>query len=52
MALSVLGRLTDAASFQAYPLVHMPVTVGTLALCAALIAAVMLPFADRRGVDS
>jgi energy-coupling factor transport system permease protein len=51
VALAVLGRLGDAASFQAYPLVHMPVTAGTLALCAALIAAILLPFADRRGID-
>jgi energy-coupling factor transport system permease protein len=51
LALAVLGRLSGAASFQAYPLVHMPVTAGTLALCAALIAAILLPFADRRGID-
>jgi hypothetical protein len=29
----------------------MPVTVATLALCAALLAAVLLPFCDRRGID-
>jgi energy-coupling factor transport system permease protein len=51
LALTILGRLTGAASFQAYPLVHMPVTAGTLVLCAALIAAILLPFADRRGID-
>lgn len=51
VALAVLGRLGGAVSFQAYPLVHMPVTAGTLALCAALIAAILLPFADRRGID-
>jgi len=51
LALAVLGRLGGAASFQAYPLVHMPVTAGTLALCAALIVAILLPFADRRGID-
>lgn len=51
LALTVLGRLSGAAAFQAYPLIHMPVTVGTLALCAALIAAVLLPLADRRGID-
>lgn len=51
VALAVLGRLGGAAAFQAYPLVHMPVSGETLALCAALIAAVLLPFADRRGID-
>jgi energy-coupling factor transport system permease protein len=48
---AALGRLTGAASFQAYPLIHMPVSVATLALCAALIMAILLPFADRRGID-
>jgi energy-coupling factor transport system permease protein len=51
LALALLGRFTEAASFQAYPLVHMPVSAGTLALCAALVAAILLPFADRRGID-
>jgi energy-coupling factor transport system permease protein len=51
LALSVLGRFGGAASFDAYPLVHMPVTVATGAVGAALIAAVVLPFADRRGID-
>ncbi len=51
LALGILGRLTGAASFDAYPLIHMPVTLATGALCAALIAVVLLPFADRRGID-
>jgi len=51
LVLAVLGRLGGVASFQAYPLVHMPVVAGTFALCAALIAAVLLPCADRRGID-
>ena len=51
LALCLLGRLAGAASFDAYPLVHMPVTAATGALCVALIAAILLPFADRRGID-
>ncbi len=51
LALCLLGRLGGAASFDAYPLVHMPVTAATGALCVALIAAILLPFADRRGID-
>jgi energy-coupling factor transport system permease protein len=51
LALSILGRLGGGASFDAYPLVHMPVTVATGALCIALIAAILLPFMDRRGID-
>ncbi len=51
LVLAVVGRLAGAASFSAYPGVHMPVNAGTLALCAALLAAVLLPFGDRRGID-
>ena len=51
LALGILGRLGGAASFDAYPLVHMPVTAATGALCIALIAAILLPFTDRRGID-
>jgi energy-coupling factor transport system permease protein len=51
LALAVCGRLTGAASFSAYPELHAPVSVGTLVLCGGLIAAVVLPFTDRRGID-
>jgi len=51
VALAVVGLLTGAASFSAYPRVHMPTSVGTLALCVALMAVVLLPFCDRRGID-
>jgi hypothetical protein len=29
----------------------MQVDTGTFVLCAALLAAILLPFADRRGID-
>ncbi len=51
LALALAGRLSGAASFEAYPLVKMQVGAGTFVLCAALVAAVLLPFADRRGID-
>lgn len=51
LALGILGRLGGGASFDAYPLVHMPVTASTGALCATLILVILLPFADRRGID-
>jgi energy-coupling factor transport system permease protein len=51
LALAFAGRLTGAASFTAYPLVQMQVDTGTFVLCAALLAAILLPFADRRGID-
>jgi energy-coupling factor transport system permease protein len=52
LALSIFGRLGGAAGFDAYPEVHAPVSPATLALSLALLAAVLLPFADRRGVDA
>jgi energy-coupling factor transport system permease protein len=51
LALAILGRVTGAASFDAYPQLHAPIGADTLALCAALLAAALLPFADRRGID-
>jgi energy-coupling factor transport system permease protein len=51
VALALAGRLTDVASFTAYPQLELHLDVGTLALCAALLAAVLLPFCDRRGIE-
>jgi energy-coupling factor transport system permease protein len=50
-ALALVGRLAGAAPFDAYPLLSMPLSGATFALCAALAVAVLLPFADRRGVE-
>jgi energy-coupling factor transport system permease protein len=51
LALALAGRLTGTASFTAYPLVQMQVDTGTFVLSAALLAAILLPFLDRRGID-
>ncbi|MFI5003485.1 MAG: energy-coupling factor transporter transmembrane component T family protein [Solirubrobacterales bacterium] len=51
LALALLGRLGGAVSFTAYPLVRAPVGPGLLALCAALLLAILLPFSDRRGIE-
>jgi energy-coupling factor transport system permease protein len=51
LALAVAARLAGVARFDSYPLVHMPISAGTVVLCAALIAAALLPFCDRRGID-
>jgi energy-coupling factor transport system permease protein len=51
LALALAGRLTGAASFSAYPLVQMQLDTGTFVLSAALLAAILLPFLDRRGID-
>ncbi len=50
-ALALAGRLTGVVSFNAYPLVQMRLDTGTLVLCAALAAALLLPFCDRRGIE-
>jgi energy-coupling factor transport system permease protein len=51
LVLALVGRLAGPASFRAYPLVGMRWDWSTLALCAALAAAILLPFGDRRGID-
>jgi energy-coupling factor transport system permease protein len=51
LTLSVLGRLTGVASFEAYPTLRVPVGADTLALCATLVLVVLLPLGDRRGID-
>jgi energy-coupling factor transport system permease protein len=51
VVIAVLGRVIGAAGFDAYPEVRATLTTGTITLCVALVAAVLLPFADRRGVD-
>jgi energy-coupling factor transport system permease protein len=51
LVLALLARLDGAAAFDAYPLVHAAFGPGLVALCLALPLAVLLPFADRRGVE-
>ncbi len=51
LVLALLGRLGGVASFTAYPQVHAPVGPGLLALCGALVLAILLPFSDRRGIE-
>jgi energy-coupling factor transport system permease protein len=51
LALGLVGRIGDLAQFSAYPSLRLHSGIGTLALCVALVAVVLLPFADRRGID-
>jgi energy-coupling factor transport system permease protein len=51
VGLVLADRLAGAARFDAYPEIHAPVDAGTIVLCVALLAAVLLPFADRRGIE-
>jgi energy-coupling factor transport system permease protein len=51
LALALVGRLSGVAAFESYPRIAMRLELGTLVLCAALLAAIVLPFCDRRGID-
>jgi len=51
VALALVARLGGGARFDAYPEVHAPVGAGTIGVCVGVFVAVLLPFADRRGVD-
>ncbi|MHB8492596.1 MAG: energy-coupling factor transporter transmembrane component T [Solirubrobacteraceae bacterium] len=50
LALVATARVLRLDSFRAYPLIHLSLSAGTGALCAALIAAGAAPFLDRRGI--
>jgi membrane protein implicated in regulation of membrane protease activity len=51
VTLAVLCVSVPAGSFRAYPLVRMPLSPATFALCAALVVVTLAPFVDRRGID-
>lgn len=51
LALALAGRISGAAAFTAYPRIELRLDCGTIALSAALVAAVLLPFLDRRGIE-
>jgi energy-coupling factor transport system permease protein len=50
-ALALLGRLTTVAHFDAYPEVRAATGAATVVLAAGLLAAVLLPFTDRKGIE-
>lgn len=51
VALALVARLGGAVSFAAYPEVHWSDVASALALSGVLVAVILLPFADRRGID-
>jgi hypothetical protein len=51
LGLAIAGRVSGVASFECYPRMEMSAGVGTFGLAVALIAATLLPFCDRRGID-
>lgn len=50
LAVAVAAKVSDAAPFNAYPLLHWPITTATLGLCIAIVVVTLLPFLDRRGI--
>jgi energy-coupling factor transport system permease protein len=48
--LGLAAALGGWESFSAYPRLEAPIGPEVLALCAALVAVMLLPFADRRGI--
>ena len=50
LALAITAGAASLAPFSAYPTLHMPAAVSTLAVCGGLLAAALLPFVDRRGI--
>lgn len=52
VVLAVGVRVADIVPFAAYPSLRAPVGVAGLAVAAGVIACALLPFADRRGIES
>ena len=50
VALVVGGRVPGGIDMVAYPRLRVPLGVWEIALCGALVACALAPFADRRGV--
>jgi energy-coupling factor transport system permease protein len=51
LVLALVGRVAGLAPFDPYPLVSMPLSGATFVLCIALPVVVLLPLADRRGIE-
>jgi hypothetical protein len=48
---AISARVADLAPFHAYPALHAPVTGSTTLTATVTLAAALLPFAERRGVQ-
>jgi energy-coupling factor transport system permease protein len=51
-ALAIGGRLAGLEPFTSDPALHAPVGAEGLSLAAGLLACALLPFADRRGIET
>jgi energy-coupling factor transport system permease protein len=50
-AVAVAARVAGLAPFHAYPSLRLGTGMDTVTVSAALLAAALLPFADRRGIE-
>jgi energy-coupling factor transport system permease protein len=51
VAVAVIARLADVATFTAYPSLSAPTGAAEVAVAVLIVAVALLPFADRRGVE-
>ena len=51
LALVVGAKLAGVGSFEPYPVARMTLGPADVALCLALAVVILLPFADRRGIE-
>jgi energy-coupling factor transport system permease protein len=51
-ATAIAARVANLAPFQAYPALKSRVGTGTAVVALAVIACALLPFTDRRGIES
>ena len=49
--LTLATRVFGLAPFRAYPSLHAPSDLSSVAIAAALLMVALLPFADRRGIE-
>ena len=50
LALSIIARVSSAASFSAYPVLNIAAGPVALLLAAGMVVAALAPFANRRGL--
>ena len=51
VALAIGARIAGLVPFQAYPSLHAPAVPGAMLVATALAGCVLLPFANRRGIE-
>lgn len=50
LAFALIARVSGAATYVAYPLLHCPTSLASIGFCVAIALAMLLPFLNRRGI--